>query len=449
MLRTLLISSLVSRALECGIAQTQQSPKAQPFSLQLATGRCNGCEKFASYFMNIEWLYGLVHLTWLSYALLSIAMVETTLLAVTLYLHRDATHRSIDLHPALRHFFRFWIWMTSSMLTREWVAVHRKHHAFADRAGDPHSPVNVGLRRILLEGTEFYRREARNPNTQENYGKGAPDDWIERNVYSRHRNAGIVAFVVVELVLFGVPGIILIAVQMISMPVLAAGVINGIGHSIGYRNYEVKNASTNIVPWGIFIGGEELHNNHHAFPSSAKFSMRRWEFDLGWLYIVVLQSFGLAKVKRLAPRSHVIASEQPIDSTMPDRDAAYEVIRNRMHVLRAYAVQVIVPVVKFERGSKSRKQLARISRKLLIRSPILLDAVSRNRLQAMLENYPSLKTIYECQEQLRQLCETINPTKERLVAMFNSWCTRAESSGIQALQEFAGSLRGVALVAKT
>ena len=216
--------------------------------------------------MNIEWLYGLAHLTFLSYVGITLVMVQTTIIAVTLYLHRDATHRSLDLHPALRHFFRFWIWLTSSMLTREWVAVHRKHHAFADRSGDPHSPVNAGLARILLEGAEFYKREARNPDSLEYYGKGTPDDWIERRLYARHRNAGIVAFVLVELLLFGVPGIIMIAVQMLAMPVLAAGVVNGLGHSIGYRNYEVENASTNIVPWGLIVGGEELHNNHHAFP---------------------------------------------------------------------------------------------------------------------------------------------------------------------------------------
>jgi stearoyl-CoA desaturase (delta-9 desaturase) len=384
--------------------------------------------------MKLEWLYGFGHLTFLSYAVLGAITAEITLVAMTLYLHRDATHRSIDLHPALRHFFRFWIWLTSSILTREWVAVHRKHHAFADRPGDPHSPVNVGLRRILREGTEFYRSEARNSDTLRDYGIGTPDDWIERNLYSRHRNAGIVGFVFIELVVFGVPGITLIAVQMLSMPILAAGFINGFGHSVGYRSYEVANASTNIVPWGMIAGGEELHNNHHAFPASAKFSIRPWEFDLGWLFIVVLKWLGLAKVKRRAPDVRLEAQ--------PAGQEVDVVVRNRMHVLRAYAMQVIAPVVAHELRNARRKQAVRASRKLLIRSPALLNLTARRRLLALLETYPTLKTIYESQEQLRRLCETINPAKDKLIDMFGSWRACAEASGVKALKDFAEALRG-------
>jgi Fatty-acid desaturase len=386
--------------------------------------------------MNLDWLYGLVHLGFWSYVWITLAMVQTTMMAVTVYLHRDATHRSLDLHPALRHFFRFWIWFTSSMLTREWVAVHRKHHAFVDTEGDPHSPVTAGLRRILLEGAEFYRREARNPDCVQQYAAGTPDDWIERRIYSRHRNAGIFAFVVLELLLFGVPGIIMIAVQMLTMPVLAAGVINGFGHSIGYRNYEVDNASRNIIPWGLFIGGEELHNNHHAFPSSAKFSMRPWEFDAGWLCVVVLRSLGLAKVKRVAPRSWVIAARQQTDD-----HAARAVIHNRMHVLRGYATQVIAPVLEHELGRDLPRRAARAARKLLTRSPTLLDTNARHRLQQLLAAHPMLGTVHDCQEQLRQLWGTVTSGKQDAAAMFASWCARAEASGIQVLEEFAGKLR--------
>ena len=388
--------------------------------------------------MNLDWLYGLIHLGFWSYVWISVAMVQTTMMAVTVYLHRDATHRSLDLHPALRHFFRFWIWFTSSMLTREWVAVHRKHHAFADTEGDPHSPVIAGLRRILLQGAEFYKREARNPDCVQQYGKGAPDDWIERRIYSRHRNAGIVAFIVLQLLLFGVPGIIIVAVQMLAMPLFAAGVINGFGHGIGYRNYEVENASRNIIPWGLFIGGEELHNNHHAFPSSAKFSIRPWEVDVGWLCIVVLRSLGLAKVKRVAPRSCVIAAGQQADD-----HAVHAVIHNRMHVLRAYAAQVIAPVLEHELG---RELPRRAARKLLTRSPTLLDATARQRLQQLLAAHPMLRTVHDCQEQLRQLWGTVASTKEDVEGRFASWCGRAEASGIQALEEFAGTLRHLALV---
>jgi stearoyl-CoA desaturase (Delta-9 desaturase) len=390
--------------------------------------------------MNLDWLYGLIHLGFWSYVWITLAMVQTTMMAVTVYLHRDATHRSLDLHPGLRHFFRFWIWFTSSMLTREWVAVHRKHHAFADTEGDPHSPVIAGLRHILLEGAEFYKREARNPECVQQYGTGAPDDWIERRIYSRHRNAGIVAFVVLELLLFGVPGIIMIAVQMLAMPVFAAGVINGFGHSIGYRNYEVENASRNIIPWGLFIGGEELHNNHHAFPSSAKFSIRPWELDAGWLCVVVLRSLGLAKVKRVAPRYCVIAAGEQTDD-----HAAHAVIHNRMHVLRAYATQVIAPVLEHELGKELPRRAARAARKLLTRSPTLLDTNARHRLQQLLAAHPMLRTVHDCQEQLRQLWGTIASTKEDVAGRFASWCGRAEASGIQALQEFAGVLRHLTL----
>jgi stearoyl-CoA desaturase (delta-9 desaturase) len=326
------------------------------------------------------------------------------------------------------------------MLTREWVAVHRKHHAFADTEGDPHSPVIDGLRRILLEGAEFYKREARNPDCVQQYGKGAPDDWIERRIYSRHRNAGIVAFIVLQLLLFGVPGIIIVAVQMLAMPVLAAGVINGLGHGIGYRNYEVDNASRNIIPWGLFIGGEELHNNHHAFPSSAKFSIRPWELDAGWLCVVVLRSLGLAKVKRVAPRSCVIAARQA------DDQAAHAVIHNRMHVLRAYATQVIAPVLEHELGRQLPWRAARAARKLLTRSPTVMDTNARHRLQQLLAARPVLRTVHDCQEQLRQLWGTVASTKEDSAGRFASWCGRAEASGIQALEEFAGTLRHLALV---
>jgi stearoyl-CoA desaturase (Delta-9 desaturase) len=390
--------------------------------------------------MNVDWLYGLIPLSFWSYVWITLAMVQTTMMAVTVYLHRDATHRSLDLHPGLRHFFRFWIWFTSSMLTREWVAVHRKHHAFVDVDGDPHSPVTAGLRRILLEGAEFYRREARNPDCVQQYGKGTPDDWVERRIYSRHRNAGIFIFVVLELLLFGVPGIIMIAVQMLAMPVLAAGVINGFGHSIGYRNYEVENASRNIIPWGVLIGGEELHNNHHAFPSSAKFSIRPWEFDSGWLCVVVLSWLGLAKVKRVAPRRCVIAAE-----AQAERDAANAVLHSRMHVLKAYAAQVIAPVLDRELGRELPRRVARASCKLLTRSPALLDTAARHRLQQLLAAYPTLRTVHDCHEQLRQLWGTVNSTKEEMGERFVAWCARADASGIEALQDFAGTLRHLAL----
>jgi len=391
--------------------------------------------------MNTDWLYGLVPLTFWTYVGVTLLLVQTTLMSVTLYLHRDATHRSVDLHPAVRHFFRCWIWMGSGIVTREWVAVHRKHHAFADRAGDPHSPVNVGLRRVLLEGAELYAVASRNPQVCDYYGKGTPNDWIERNVYSRYRYAGIVLLVVVELALFGVPGITMIGVQMLTMPVLAAGVINGLGHSVGYRNFEVDNAATNVLGWGLLAGGEELHNNHHAFPSSAKFSVRPWEFDPGWACIVLLAAVGLAKVKRIAPQPRIANIGEKTDP-----DAVYAVICNRMHVLREYALHVIVPVLEQELSQSQRNEWGGVPHRLLTSSPSQLDDIARRRLRALLETYPALETAYECQEGLRQLWETPNPTQDALTTMFSSWCARAEASRINALAEFAGRLRRFSLL---
>jgi len=243
---------------------------------------------------DLEFLYGVLNLGVWGYVIATVISLQITIVCVTVYLHRDATHRSLDLHPAIRHFARFWIWFTAAMLTREWVAVHRKHHAKCETADDPHSPVIYGLKKVLLEGAELYQVQARNPETLEKYGRGCPSDWMEINLYTKHRNVGIIALIVLDLVLFGVPGILIVTVQMLAMPLLAAGVINGIGHHSGYRNFECPDAARNIVPWGILLGGEELHNNHHAFPSSAKFSVRRWEFDIGWLWIKVFSALGLA-----------------------------------------------------------------------------------------------------------------------------------------------------------
>ena len=306
--------------------------------------------------MSIALLYGVFNLPAWGYALTAFAMVQVTMLAVTLYLHRDAAHRSVDLHPALRHFFRLWIWMTSGMITGEWVAVHRKHHAFSDQPQDPHSPVQQGLRKILLEGAEVYRLAARDPGIVEKYGRGTPEDWLERHVYRKHRNLGIVLFVVLELVLFGVPGIIMLAVQLAAMPVMAAGVINGLGHAVGYRNFECDNAARNLVPWGLLSGGEELHNNHHAFPSSARFSIRAWEFDIGWACLRVLEALGLARVKKVAPAPLVALSGPRTDGYRPlvDLDTVSTIIATRMHVLRAYARQVTLPVLKAEAAHHPR-----------------------------------------------------------------------------------------------
>ena len=389
--------------------------------------------------VNLDFLYGLTNLGFWGYMLVGFVMVQITMIAVTLYLHRDAAHRAVDLHPALRHFFRFWIWATSGQITREWVAVHRKHHAFSDVEGDPHSPVLFGLRKILLEGAEVYQVSARDPAVQEKYGRGTPDDWIERNLYARHRDLGLVLTVIADLVLFGVPGIIIIAVQFAAMPVMAAGVINGLGHAIGYRNFECDNAARNLMPWGLLTGGEELHNNHHAFPSSARFSMRAGEFDMGWLWLTMFSAVGLAKVRKVAPRALVAAPRPAVDL-----DTVRTVITARMDVVRNYARTVTLPVLKAE-AARSAGALSLRVRKVLVRHPKLLDAKARERLQQVLAENAALRTVHEFQERLAVLWSGTIGDNERLTGYLRDWIREAEASGIERLQEFARTLKGYRL----
>jgi stearoyl-CoA desaturase (delta-9 desaturase) len=325
------------------------------------------------------------------------------------------------------------------MLTREWVAVHRKHHAKCETPEDPHSPVIYGLRRILFEGAELYQVQARNPETLEKYGRGSPDDWLERNVYTKHRNLGIVALIVLELVLFGVPGIIIFAAQMVAMPLLAAGIINGVGHHSGYRNFECPDAARNIVPWGVLLGGEELHNNHHAFPSSAKFSVRAWEFDIGWLWIKVFSILGLAKVTRVAPKLETRAQRKPVDL-----ETVRAVIVNRMHVLRDYTRNVTLPVFRAELAAAKGRLSAGV-RKLMVREPVLLDENAKRRLSEALANYQMLKTVHEYRERLRVMWSGAHMSNEKLLTHLKDWIAHAEASGIQSLQEFAARMRSYAM----
>jgi stearoyl-CoA desaturase (delta-9 desaturase) len=389
--------------------------------------------------VNLDFLYGFLNLSFWGYVIAAFVMVQVTFMGVTLYLHRDATHRSLDLHPALRHFFRLWLWMSSGIVTKEWVAVHRKHHARCETEDDPHSPVIFGLKKVLLEGAELYQVQARNPETQEKYGRGTPDDWMERNVYSSYRNWGIVLMVLIDLLLFGVPGIIIIAVQMLANPLMAAGVINGLGHHTGYRNFECPDAARNVLPWGFLVAGEELHNNHHAFPSSAKFSIHRWEFDIGWLYITVFKTFGLARVIRVAPEPARVAPRSHIDL-----DTVRAVIVNRMHVLREYTRNVTIPVFRQELRDAGGK-LSRRVKKLLVREPVLLDNAAQSKLKEVLATNQMLNTVHDFRERLRVLWNGTNMSNETLLQHLKDWIAQAEASGIKGLQDFAASLRGYAL----
>ena len=389
--------------------------------------------------MNLDFLYGFLNLSFWGYVLVTFVMVQVTFMGVTLYLHRDATHRSLDLHPALRHFFRLWLWMSSGIVTKEWVAVHRKHHARCETADDPHSPVIYGLKKVLLEGAELYKIAAANPEVTEKFGRGTPDDWMERNVYLRHRNLGIVLMVVIDLLLFGVPGIIVIAAQMLANPLMAAGVVNGIGHYYGYRNFECPDAARNVMPWGFLVAGEELHNNHHAFPSSAKFSVRRWEFDIGWFYIRVFQALGLARVIRVAPSPAKVEPRVHIDL-----ENVRAVIVNRMHVLRDYTRHVTLPVFREELRVAGDKLSGHV-RKLLVREPALLDTTAKSRLSEVLAANQTLKTVHEFRERMAVMWSGANMSNDKLVQHLRDLIAQAEASRIKVLQDFANTLRSYAM----
>ena len=388
-----------------------------------------------------EHFYGLANLSVWGYVIVTLLWMHATMMAVTLYYHRDQAHRSVDLHPVVRHLCRFWLWLNTGSSTREWVAVHRKHHALCEREGDPHSPRLFGLKKVLLEGAELYRAEARKSETLEKYAKGTPNDWLENNLYHHPVNsyAGIALLVVADLVLFGVPGIIMVALQLANMPFLAAGVINGLCHAKGYRNFETEDASTNLWPIGLFVAGEELHNNHHAFPTSARFSMRRHEVDMGWLHLKVLEALGLATIRRVANPPQLAEAAAP----SPDLDKLRAIIVNRMHVLRAYTHRVTLPVLgrELESLGENANSILRAAKRLLSWQPHMLDERSRRKLAELRERHPRFQTVLQFQNELKSLWEGAHTSNDRLLADFREWCVRAEQSGIQGLQEFVAYLK--------
>src|SRR5580658_9702889 len=377
--------------------------------------------------------YGLVQLPWWGYVLVTFLTIETMFLGVTLYLHRDQSHGGLILHPALRQVFRFWLWFSSGVVTRQWVAVHRCHHAHADQPGDPHSPLIFGLRRVVFEGYELYAQSASDPELLRTYGRGTPDDWLERHLYSRYSHTGILLFVIAHLVLFGVPGIIMIAVHLAAQPFFAGGVINGLGHAVGYRSFEMPSTATNLVPWALLLGGEELHNNHHAFPRSARFAVQRWELDVGWLWIRLFSALGLAKVRCVAPRPHLERRRHELDA-----DTAQALFANRLHVLRAYARGVVLPVCRELRRREPHGALPASAPQLLIRHPALLAEEARRRLRELLERYEVLRRVVEYRDGLQQLWDDASASHG--LTQLREWCRRAEDSGIGALREFAQGL---------
>ena len=383
---------------------------------------------------------GFIDLPWWGYMLVALGLTHVTIASVTIFLHRHQAHRALDLHPVASHFFRFWLWLTTGMVTKEWAAIHRKHHAKCETAEDPHSPQVYGINRVLWAGVFLYVKESSNRETLERYGHGTPDDWVERNVYTRHPILGLTLMGATNLALFGlVPGVLILLTQIVWIPFWAAGVINGIGHFFGYRNYGCADASTNIVPWGILIGGEELHNNHHAFASSAKLSAKWYEFDIGWMYIRIMEMLGLASVKKVAPRPRFAAPKPAADL-----DTLHAVIANRYDVLSRYAKSIKKTyreeLERLRHWSPGDAQALKSLKRALLRVQELSE-VERARLADSLKHSRALATVVAMSHELAALWERSSASKEQLLRQLQDWCHRAESSGIVPLQDFSRRLR--------
>jgi stearoyl-CoA desaturase (Delta-9 desaturase) len=386
---------------------------------------------------------GLLDVGWWGMLAVLLVVTQLTIFAVTLYLHRSQAHRGVDFHPLLSHFFRFWTWFTTSMITKEWVAIHRKHHAKVETEDDPHSPQTKGIGRVFWRGVELYREARAMRGDIEQYGKGAPDDWIERRLYTAHANWGPIALLAFDFLLFGLPGIALWALQMAWIPFWAAGVVNGLGHWWGYRNFESADTSTNLTPWALWIGGEELHNNHHAFPSSARFSMRRWELDIGWVAIRALAALRLARILRVAPTLDV----RP-NIAVPDADTLRALLSHRFQAMTDYQHNVLAPALKEEAaqaGAKLRKLLPRRLRKGLVDDGRWLKPDAREQLQRWVAQRPRMRTLVEHRARLSALLEARSHDASERLKQLQAWCHDAEASGIAALQAYAARLKGYAL----
>jgi stearoyl-CoA desaturase (delta-9 desaturase) len=384
-----------------------------------------------------DWLlHGLTHASPWKMALYFLVMTQLTIFTSTIYLHRCAAHRGLDLHPVLSHFFRFWSWLTTAMVTKEWVAVHRKHHAKCETAEDPHSPRFAGINQVLWRGVELYQVARLDSDMIEKYGKGCPDDWIERNLYTKYASLGPTLLLFASFAMFGVPGIALWALQMVWIPFWAAGVVNGLGHWWGYRNFDTSDTATNLTPWAFWIGGEELHNNHHAFPSSAKFSLRKFEFDISWVVIRGFEMLGLAKVLRVAPQLDVRPNIQ-----VPDSETIKAMMAHRWQVATDYFATVLKPQLKAD-----AKDLPRRVRNGFRSEGKWLSEPNRARMQAYIAERPAVSNLMEYRQRLLAIYEIKSAEAETKLEALRAWCAEAEASGIAALQQFSARLKGYALV---
>ena len=385
--------------------------------------------------------HGLTPLPWWGYVVVALVLTHITIASVTIFLHRSQAHRGLDLHPVASHFFRFWLWMTTGMVTKEWVAIHRKHHAKVETPDDPHSPQTRGIRTVLLRGAELYREESKIQETLDKYGHGTPSDWIERNVYTPFSWQGVALMLIIDLALFGPIGATIWAVQMLWIPITAAGIINGIGHYWGYRNFACADASMNIVPWGILIGGEELHNNHHAYGTSAKLSSRWYEFDIGWMYIRILESMRLATVRKVAPRVRFDSAK-----AAPDLATLQAIITHRYAVATSYAKSLKVACATEIASLRERHthvdlpSLRRIKRWLASDENVLPET-ERARLAQTLDRSTVLQQIYHMRQELASLWGRSTESSEQLLARLQDWCHRAEASGIPPLAQFSLQLK--------
>jgi stearoyl-CoA desaturase (delta-9 desaturase) len=386
---------------------------------------------------------GLLDLPWWGYVVVALVLTHITIASVTIFLHRHQAHRALELHPIPSHFFRFWLWLTTGMVTKEWAAIHRKHHAKCETPEDPHSPQTRGIRKVLWQGAELYRAEANNQETLQRYGHGTPDDWLERNVY-RRSVLGVSIMLVIDVIAFGAVGLTIWAVQMVWIPFWAAGVINGIGHYWGYRNYDCVDASRNISPWGILIGGEELHNNHHSFATSAKLSSKWYEFDIGWMYIRILEMFGLAKAKKVIPTPRFGEAKH-----VPDFDTLQAIVTHRYDVMTRYMSSLKrVCADEIERLKSThgvRFDARALKRWVLAGEDRGLAEEQRQQLQVVVKESEALSTVMTMREELAAIWARSNATREQLLAQLQDWIARAEQSGIKQLQEFSQRLRRYAV----
>lgn len=391
----------------------------------------------------VQWLgHGLLEARWWQVLVFTLVVTHITIAAVTIFLHRSQAHRALDLGPVPSHFFRFWLWLTTGMVTKEWVAIHRKHHAKCETPDDPHSPQTRGINKVLLEGAELYRAEAKNQETLAKYSHGVPDDWIERNLYSRYSWQGVGLMLIVDLLLFGGLGATVWAVQMLWIPIWAAGVVNGIGHFWGYRNFEAQDASTNISPWGIIIGGEELHNNHHTYPTSAKFSVKSYEFDIGWGYIRALEMIGWAKVRKTAPKLRE-GEIKPADKATLEAIIAnrYEVMANYGRGLKAACAEELQRLKAQGKQHSAQWQQFKLAKRWLHRDQDRIPSAYQQQIASVRASSPALDKLLTMREELRQLWTRTNVSVDQLVHDLQAWCQRAEESGIAELRAFSMRLR--------